>query len=42
MTHLIRRLYLFLYYYFYSLREPVHGVNIRSIDLAWQLAGIAA
>lgn len=39
---LIKRLHLFLYYYFDALRVPVHGVNIRSVALAWRLAGIAA
>lgn len=34
--------YLFLYYYFYALREPVHDTKIRSIKLAWRLSRIAA
>lgn len=41
MKHL-KIFYLFLYYYFYALREPVHDTNIRSIKLAWRLAWIAA
>jgi hypothetical protein len=37
----LRRIWLFLYFYFYALNEPVHGVNIRSMGLAWELADIA-
>lgn len=29
----MKRLYLFCYYYFYALREPVHDTNIRSVAM---------
>jgi len=36
----IERLWKFVYFYSDALKEPVHGVNIRSVALAWQLARI--
>lgn len=42
MIFLIRRIWHWFYYYFDALRVPVHDVNIRSVSLAWELAGIVA
>ena len=38
----MRRIRLFLYFYLVGLRVEVHGVNIRGVKLAWNLARIAS
>ncbi len=42
MIFLIRRIWHWYYYYFDALRVPHYDTDIRSVRLAWELAGISA